>query len=181
MSQSIELLQLTKTASGAVGASRLVGFNGAQATVAGQRVMGPALYAAANAEQFPVAVAGTAIVESGGVIAVGDALRTDNAGRAVAASALAAAVAIDDTKIAETVTLDDTKLTIDAGAVPVTSSAANGAVITAAAGAVGVAIATEAGVATATLTGSTLPAYVFGTALQAASGAGQFIEVLLGR
>jgi hypothetical protein len=51
-------------------------------------------------------------------------------------------------------------LTIVAGATPVTSTAANGATI---------------------LTGSDMPGFAIGDALQAATAAGQFIEILLRR
>jgi hypothetical protein len=117
-------------------------------------------------------------------------------------SASAPAITRDDTKIsaaAPGIAVDDTKLTVDAGAVPVTSTAADGAIISAAAGfltpsagaittvdgfitAAAPAIATQAGFITATqgaLTGSVLPEHAFATALEAASGAGVFIEILL--
>lgn len=92
-------------ASGAVTANRLVGYNGAQATVAGQKVLGVAATKAANGETFTAHVGHTAMVEAGAEITVGASLTTDNQGRAVPATALA----------------------IAAGATQVTSAAANGA------------------------------------------------------
>lgn len=136
--QSMSLLSLTLIASGAVTENRLVGFTGAQATVAGQKVMGTALTRAATGEALGVVTHGTAIVESGAAITVGAALVSDSQGRAVPASG---------------------PLSLVTGAVAVTSSAANGAI----------------------LQGAELPEFVFADALQAASGAGEWIEVLLRR
>lgn len=93
------------TASGAVTANRLVGYNGAQATVAGQKVLGVSATKAADGETLTVHVGHTAMVEAGGVITVGASLTTDSQGRAVVATALAIAT----------------------GATAVTSAAANGA------------------------------------------------------
>jgi len=143
--QGISLLALTITAAGVIRAQRGVGHDGAEASVAGQKIIGVARNAAVLADPLTVDSKGTTFVESGGVIAVGDALTVDNQGRAVAAAALAVA-----------------DPTINAGATPVTSSAANGDVTTQGA-----------------ITGGILPQYVFADALQAAGGAGEFIEVLL--
>ena len=134
-------------ADGAVTAHRAVGFDGAQATVAGQKVLGVAQVDAIDGEYFAATSMGLAWIESGGAIAKGDALRVDNQGRAVAAAALAVA-----------------NPTVDAGAVAVTSSAANGAIVTQGA-----------------ITGGYLPQFVLGDALDAADGAGEFIRVLLRR
>lgn len=133
--QAISLLDLTLTASGAVSEYRAVKVSGAQASVAGEQVIGVAVYSAANGEAYAATAKGTAVAETGGAITLGAELAVDASGRAVAASALAVA----------------------AGATPMTSSAANGAV----------------------LSGGVLPQHVFATALQAADGAGEFIEVLL--
>lgn len=143
--QGISLLTLTLVATGVIRAARGVGHDGAEATVAGQKIAGVARNAAAVADPLPVDAKGTTFIESGGVIVVGDALTVDNQGRAVAAAALAVA-----------------DPTINAGATPVTSTAANGDVTTQGA-----------------ITGGILPQYVFADALQAAGGAGEFIEVLL--
>lgn len=96
---------LPVTASGAVVANRCIGFNGAQATVAGQKVLGVSATKAADGEVFTAHVLHTAYVVAGGEVAVGASLTTDNQGRAVTAPALAVA----------------------AGATAVTSAAANGA------------------------------------------------------
>jgi hypothetical protein len=136
--QSMSILTLTMIANGAVTENRLVGFNGAQATVAGQKVMGSSMTKAANGEALGVVTHGTAIVETGVAITVGAALVCDSQGRAVPASGT---------------------LGVLSGAVAVTSSAANGAI----------------------LQGSDLPEFVFADALQAASGSGELIEVLLRR
>jgi hypothetical protein len=80
----------------------------------------------------------------------------DATGRVITATALTAAAPAVGT------------LAIAAGAVAVTSSAANGAIIT--------------GAPTApVLSGGDLPQFVVGHALEAATGAGVFIEVLLSR
>lgn len=136
--QNISTLALTVVASGAITKHRAVGFDGAQATVQGQKVMGVARSDAATTEQLTLDVAGTTIIESGAAIAVGDALIVDAQGRAMPASSLA----------------------VRAGATAMTSTAANGAGV---------------------LSGSETPEYTLADALEAASAAGQFIEVLLRR
>lgn len=133
------------SAPAAVTAYRGVDYAGAQATVQGQKIAGVANRAALILGAFEATAKGSAVVESGAAIAVGDALIVDNVGRAIAAAALAVA-----------------NPTIDAGAVAVTSSAANGAIATQGA-----------------ITGGILPSYVFADAMQAAAGAGEFIEVMM--
>ncbi len=98
-------LTLTAKASGAVTANRLVAYSGARCGTQAMKVLGVAVYDAADGTDYPVDVDGTSIVEAGAAIAVGDSLVTDNQGRAIPASALA----------------------IAAGATGVTSAAANGA------------------------------------------------------
>lgn len=106
--QSIELLCLPLKATGTVTAHRAIGFDGVRASVAAQKVLGIARLDGVAGDVIPVDVKGTAVVESGGVIAVGDELVVDNVGRLVAgAGALAVA----------------------AGGTAVTSTAANGAAI----------------------------------------------------
>lgn len=124
-------------AAGAITEYRAVGFDGLQATVQGQKVIGPANRSAPINTYVDVATIGTAVVETGAAFAAGAALIVDASGRAIAASALA----------------------VGAGAVAMTSSAANGAV----------------------LTGSVLPEYIFADARYASGGAGEFVEVLLRR
>ena len=133
------ILELSLSASGAVANARCVGFSGAQATAQGQKVAGVARYDAASGEMFPATVSGTAIVEAGAAVTVGQSLICDNQGRAIPATG---------------------SLAVKTGAVAVTNSAANGSTI---------------------LSGADLPEYVFGDALEAASAAGDKIEVLLRR
>jgi len=135
--QSIEILALPLTAAGAITARRFVGYDGAQADTQGQKVTGVARAAAAQAgDVVPVDILGTAVVEAGGAVAIGDGVICDAQGRAIAGAG---------------------EIAIAAGGTSVTSTAANGAI----------------------LTGGELPEYVAGRALQAASQAGDFIEVLL--
>jgi len=130
------LLSLTAVAGGVIGANRCVGFDDNQASAQGQKVKGVAEYAASAAGQnIAVTTKGTAIIESGAAFNVGDPIISDNQGRAIVGSALA----------------------IAAGATGVTSTAANGGV----------------------LTGSGTPDFLVGYALQAASAAGAFVEILL--
>ena len=102
------ILALTRKAAGAITGCRLVGFDGLQATVQGQRVMGPAHTDAALGDDFTVDVAGVVVVEIGAAVSDGDALIVDATGRAIAATGA---------------------LAVAAGATPVTSSAANGAIL----------------------------------------------------
>ncbi|OIO55492.1 MAG: hypothetical protein AUJ55_10150 [Proteobacteria bacterium CG1_02_64_396] len=138
MSQSIATLTLIFTASGAVAANRAIGFDGAQATVQGQKVQGVNRYAAADGEDGAAEASGTTVIETGGAFSVGDSLIVDSSGRAIASTGA---------------------LAVAAGATAVTSSAANGAI----------------------LTGGDLPEYIFADALEASGGAGEFREVFLRR
>jgi hypothetical protein len=106
--QNISILTLTALANGAVTANRAIGFNGAQATSQGQKVMGASVTDADSGNSFPVTTLGTAIMESGAAITIGDSLITDSQGRVIPASALE----------------------VGTGATPVTSSAADGAIFT---------------------------------------------------
>lgn len=133
--QSITTLALTKVAIGAVTACRAVGFDGAQATVQGQKVLGVAHTDAADGSELTINTRGTAMIEAGAAIAVGESLIVDAQGRAIPTTG---------------------NLAVAAGATAVTSTAANGEI----------------------LTGGDLPEFVFADALEAAA-AGEFIEVLL--
>lgn len=104
--QAITMLALNVTAAGAVAKRRAVGFNGAQATVKGQKVLGVAHTDAVSGDTLTVDVAGTAIIEAGDAITVGQSLIVDTTGRAIPVTG---------------------SLAIVAGAVAVTSAAANGA------------------------------------------------------
>jgi hypothetical protein len=104
--QNISVLTLTLIASGAVTASRAIGFDGAQATTQGQKVMGAAVTDADSGSGVAVITNGTAIMETGAAISIGDSLITDNQGRIIPATALG----------------------VGTGATPVTSTAADGAI-----------------------------------------------------
>lgn len=77
----------------------------AQASVAGQKVVGFAARPASSGEWVDITAIGTAVAEAGAAITVGARVACDNQGRVIAATALA----------------------IAAGATAVTSAAANGA------------------------------------------------------
>lgn len=136
--QSLSLLTLTAVASGAVTAGRAIGFSGAMIAAQGAKPFGIALTAAASGQALPVVTHGTVVAETGAAVSLGDALIADAQGRVIPATA---------------------PLRVAAGATPVTSSGANGAI----------------------LEGGDPPEFLLGDALQAASGAGQFIEILLRR
>jgi hypothetical protein len=63
--QNISVLTLTLVASGTVTANRAIGFDGAQATSQGQKVMGSAVTDADSTNAVAVITNGTAIMESG--------------------------------------------------------------------------------------------------------------------
>ena len=63
--KSIPLMAITLVASGDVGKNRLVGFDGANATSRGQKVMGSSAFNVASGQVVAVATNGTAIVETG--------------------------------------------------------------------------------------------------------------------
>jgi hypothetical protein len=132
-------------ASGAVTQYRGVGFNQAQATVAGQKIMGIARRSGASGAELEVVSIGTAACEAGAAVAVGAALAMDSSGRVVTATTLTAALG--------------TLVTV-AGAGTVTVGAG--------------------GVAGApTLSGGDLPQFIVGYAMNAATAAGDVIEVFL--
>jgi uncharacterized protein DUF2190 len=84
MSQTEKILHAeTVIASGAVTARRLVGFDGAQATVAGAKVIGPAANDAADGEAVAVNAIGSVLVEAGAAVAAGADVVTDTQGRAI--------------------------------------------------------------------------------------------------
>lgn len=82
MSQNISVLTLPVIASGAIAAKRFVAYDGSQAA-AGDTVQGVARSDAADGEDVSVDTLGTAIVEAGGAVSVGDSLEPDATGRAV--------------------------------------------------------------------------------------------------
>jgi hypothetical protein len=80
--QAIDLLVLTATAVAVITDERFVSTTGGVPS-AGANTLGVAKSQAASGEKFPVVASGTAIVESGGALAAGAAIETDNQGRAV--------------------------------------------------------------------------------------------------
>lgn len=137
--QNIVTLTLTKKSTSVIAANRAVTFAGAQASVQAEKIMGVARApAAAIGDLVPVDVAGTVVMEAGSAITIGDAVIVDATGRAIPATGV---------------------LAVAVGAVAVTSSAANGAI----------------------LTGGDGPEYILGDALEAAAAAGDLIEILLRR
>lgn len=115
---------------------RAVGYDGKKAGV-GAKAAGVAVYDADNGRECTLDKKGKTIMEAGAAVTVGAALTTDANGKAIPATTLAA--------------------TVDSGATPVTSSAANGAIVT--------------------LAGSIPPQHIIGWAVSAASADGDFIEV----
>jgi len=136
--QSKPELELTFEAAGNVTRRRAVTFSGAQVTIAGAKVLGVSPDDVTNGDHGVVVASGPTIVEAGGAFAVGASLIADANGRAVASSGA---------------------LSLKAGATAVTSTAANGAV----------------------LSGGEMPEHVFADALAESSGAGALVEVLLRR
>lgn len=136
--QARSLHDETFHAPSAVTVYRCITFDGAQCTVQGEKVAGVARNDALAGDDYAATVIGTAVVETGAAVAVGDGLICDTQGRAIPTSG---------------------QIAVRAGATAVTSTAANGTI----------------------LQGGEMPEYVFADALQAAAGAGQFIEVLLRR
>lgn len=80
--QSIPILTLTRTASGAIAANRFVAQAGDQATE-GENTLGVARTGAASGELYPLDVLGTTIVEAGDDITDGATLMSDDDGKAV--------------------------------------------------------------------------------------------------
>ncbi len=91
--QSKSLITTATRLAGIVSANRFVSCNGTQA-VAGEKCLGVASMPEQAGRTVPVTVQGTAIVQSGGVFAVGDPLMSDADGQAVKASSPAAIAAM---------------------------------------------------------------------------------------
>lgn len=81
--QSVSTLDLSFQAAGAVMARRAVGYNGAQASQQGQRVLGISPRPAADKTYSDATVSGTAIVEAGEAFPIGSELIVDTQGRAI--------------------------------------------------------------------------------------------------
>lgn len=77
------LLPITMTASGAVTAERFVTAAGAQVGTAGVAAIGVSRATAASGEKMTVDTYGTAIIESGGSISLGAAVKSGADGRAL--------------------------------------------------------------------------------------------------
>lgn len=185
--QNVSLLTLSVLASAVITACRFVTNAGAPCGLAGD-ALGVSRSAAAIGAYAPVDVIGTAVVESGAAILAGAPVQSDASGRAITAAASSikqaviaggAAGALTVTGIATTDRLigvvrlnrDGTAATIDVTNITAefTITAAN-------------TIDNTAG--TNTTGDSLIVTYesvspIKGRALQAASGSGQFIEVLL--
>lgn len=86
MSQSLSLLTLTVTASGAVTKRRFVTVAGALAGAAAN-TLGVSTTDAADTEHFAADVLGTTVVEAGAAVAAGAAIETDATGRAITKAA----------------------------------------------------------------------------------------------
>lgn len=160
--QAISILSLSITAIGAIAQYRGVTYLGAQVAAINVKCIGIAERPAVLGEVAVVTTKGTAIAEAGGAITVGSALAFDALGRVVAAAAFAIA--------APTITPAIGTLAIGTGAIAVTSTAANGAILT------GAPTATSSA---PVATGGDMPQYIVGYALQAATAAGDFIEILM--
>lgn len=83
---SKELECRTVRTSGTITQCRCVGYDGAHTTTAGARPWGIAKMNAESGKDTTLVTEGSAVVESGGAIALGDALTTDTAGRLVEAT-----------------------------------------------------------------------------------------------
>ena len=134
--QSKPIQTATVRGSGAIAAYRAVTYAGAQATVQGEKVRGVAQIAIEDGELGAIDTMGETIIESGAAINPGDSLIVDAQGRAIPATG---------------------NLSIAAGATAVTSTAANGSI----------------------LTGADLPEFVFADAIGAATAAGEFPKIKL--
>ena len=165
--QARPVLDIAVLATGAIAFARAVALSvatvpgalgGVQATVSGQKIIGVARRDAALGAFTEVTCIGTVVCETGAAIALGARVQCDALGRVITAvvmSATQGAIAIGS-------------LAVAAGATPVTSSAANGAILS--------------GVPTVgnpTLVGGDPAVFVWGTAMQSCAAAGDFIEVLI--
>ncbi len=87
--QGISTLSLTFQASGNVIRNHAIGFNGAQATAAGQKVLGVSPRDTSDGSLSDVTVIGTEVIETGGAFTAGASLIVDAEGRAVVAAGTA--------------------------------------------------------------------------------------------
>lgn len=103
-------LVLTFLASGAVAAFRAIGFDGAQASVQGQKVLGVSARAAGDGEYSDADVSGTTLVELGADVTLGASLIADASGKAIPATGNLA-IATGATAVTSTAADGDTILT----------------------------------------------------------------------
>jgi len=181
-------MTLTGLAPSGVTAHRFVGFDDAQASVAGQKIKGVARSNAASAENFPIGVKGTDIVETGGVFAIGDDVISDASGRAVKASASAPATVTAITKANPGVvtavahgflTGDVVAFTDVAGMVELNQNSYVATVLTADTFSIGINTTSLTTYTSGGLAHRVGPRqHVGGTALEASSGTGKFVEIL---
>lgn len=82
-------LILTRTAVGNISANRAVTHADTTPDTAGVKVLGVAASDAVIGEPYGVTVTGTAIIEAGAAVSVGDDIITDNQGRAIPATGTA--------------------------------------------------------------------------------------------
>src|SRR3989338_3035630 len=133
----IELGEDTTKAAAAITKNRFVGFDGLHCG-AGKKAYGVSRFDIPINEYGSIVLGGVVVVESGGALTKGKPVKSDANGKAVEGGAMDGVV--------------------DSGAVAVTSSAANGNILT--------------------LNGSEAPEVINGYAIEAASGAGEFIRIL---
>jgi hypothetical protein len=185
---SIQLLVLTGTAPGSVTAHRLVGFDDAQASVAGQKIKGVARSGAASGELYPIGAKGTDVVETGGAFAAGDDLVSDASGKAVKASALSAVVtaissaanavvtaAAHGFKTGDVIALTSVEGAVEANGLTFQITVSDADTFTLNAASSGWTAFSGTAVATRVAAAESL----FARALEASSGSGKFVEVLL--
>ena len=146
------------TAAANLTAKYLIGYDG-NVCGANAAPFGASLADTGAGYECPLQTGGIAVLTAGGIFAAGDALVSTADGKVAKATTFAAAAPV----------ADDTKLTVDAGSTPVTSSAANGAIISAAGGFL----------AAPALTGSVLPQVIVGYAVDASTGDGVIVRVKL--
>lgn len=176
MKTSILEPTMSITAAAALSAHYFVGLDG-NVCGSGAKALGVTLADCASGSQASLQIRGVAVVLSGAAISAVGPVKSDSAGKAIPAvtfAAAAPAVTYDSSKL----TIGANKLTIDSGVTPVTSSAANGDIVTAAADAMAAASGFVA-LAAPALTGSVLPEVINGYAIDTAGGANEYVRVLL--
>lgn len=160
---------ITISAGENVVANRLIGFDG-KYCAAGEKAFGVSEYDTNVGNDMAVRYKGIALITAGNTISVGAAIKATTGGKAIPATAMAVAVAVTPD-----VDVDITASgSLPTGETPVTSSSANPAVAVTANATVS---ATAS--ATGTVSGSVPPEKINGYALDAATGDGDLIRVML--